>query len=264
MIPLPSLKMKEVRVLRAPQHETEHTMMNDELNATDASHMNTLLDSCASITAKAFQYRPLTRRLNDEDERRISSVQPIPSHSQQHQQQQQQQKHPVVVQQELLDESVRLHQEQLLLSRMYMAHAASTTMTQQQHCPQDPHRAVLRKHAVAARSHQVDTALHLSQQLEALQQNIRHVQLQCLQQQDANRKLYSQLLLKKQQLNSSMKDDNAGTATAGDDNESDNSKTDHKKLRTENTVLKGVLVDLIAGGGLDWYSDDRLRRILPS
>jgi Centromere protein H (CENP-H) len=251
-------------------------MMNDELNATDASHMDALLDSCASITAKAFLYRPLTRLRNDEDEipsfgaaeRRISSVRPIPSHSQHHQQQQQQQqqKHPIVLQQELLDESVRLHQEQLLLSRMYMAHAAAATTMRQAH---DPHRAVLRKHAVAARSHQVDTALHRHQQLEALQQNIRHVQLQCLQQQDANRKLYSELLLKKQQLNSSMKDSNAGTATTGDDyddvdNFSDNSKSDHERLRSENTILKGVLSDLIAGGGLDWYSDDRLRRILQS
>jgi hypothetical protein len=35
-----------------------------------------------------------------------------------------------------------------------------------------------------------------------------------------------------------------------------------KRLSTENLVLKRVLADLLAGSGLDWYGDERLREIM--
>lgn len=238
------------------------------MQSPETALMEALFESCESITAKAFQYRPLTslKVTYDDGVGTNTTRVAIPLRSTDSTAKQSPAKHPIVLQQKLFDESVRLAQEQLLLHRMYMSHAVAATSESD---TQDPDRAVLRKHVAAARMRQVETALQLHNELDSLLQQIRQLQLQCLQQHDANRKLYAELVR-----NPKRQDDEDSSSKVESENAEMEDKKSNKqeninelkspevRLEAENTMLKCVIADLIAGSGLDWYSDCRLRRML--
>jgi hypothetical protein len=156
--------------------------------------------------------------------------------------QQQQQLH---LQHELLDESIRQQQENLLYERIQMSnviHRKHPLETDQQH---DSH-SLLSREAIRARDELVQSNLQILKQIESLQKEIYETQKKVLALQEQNRDLWDSLNT----------NNNAGDSTPFVDN------TKQSTLATETMILKRVLQDILANSDLDWYSDPRLRKTI--
>jgi hypothetical protein len=143
-------------------------------------------------------------------------------------------------QQELLDESVRRQQEQLLLSRIEMSPIAQECL----HSCNDwsvrqPSERVLLQEAVLSRDEQVETSLDKMDQLRHLLSQLEDVIKESKELQTQNKCLWQEI----------SSDNNSGAVT-------------ETSLATENRMLKRVLQDIIIGGDLNWYADERLRNTM--
>ena len=148
-----------------------------------------------------------------------------------------------IQQQELLDESVRQQQEQLLLSRIEMASIAQDTVfPQQSRSERDESEALLVQEAIQSRDELVTISLHKCQQLNGRRAQLQEVTAESQRLQDENRRLWQQL----------------GSNTSN----SNDTPADTTRLATETRILKRVLQDIIVTSDIDWYEDKRLRETM--
>lgn len=204
------------------------------------------------------------------------------------------------LQQAVMREKLKLQQEHLLLKRMTLGKAAcdaewrhpSLSSNNNNNDDDDnnisnneddddndnnndsndeDYATLLRREAARARNKQVTLGLQRQRELAALVSENRDLEVDCHRQRLENRTIFRQLLQQKKQKQSgdlaaaadSSEDDDNHTATATDGAPvPDGSKQQKVLIAKENTILKCLLKDLVAGSGLDWYSDARLRRIL--
>jgi hypothetical protein len=140
-------------------------------------------------------------------------------------------------QQELLDESVRQQQEQLLLSRIEMSpiaqeclHSSNDWSVRQQS------ERVLLQEAVLSRDQQVEASLDKMDQLRHVLSQLEDVIKESQESQTQNKRLWQEI----------SSDNKSGAVT-------------ETSLATETRILKRVLQDIIIRSDLDWYADERLR-----
>jgi hypothetical protein len=142
-----------------------------------------------------------------------------------------------VQQQELLDESVRRQQEQLLLSRIGMSSIAQECLqSYNDGSVRQQSERVLLQEAVQSRDEQVETSLDKMDQLGHLLSQMEDAIKESQELQTQNKRLWHEI----------SSDNNSGAET-------------ETSLATETRILKRVLQDIIVGGDLDWYADERLR-----
>jgi len=230
-----------------------------------ATSLDDLLRSCASITSKALSYRPATSNhqhnhppissSNDTEailDAKILNAQIHLRTSAAAAAEKRQHPDAAMVQQDLIDENLRLQQEHLLLHRLQLSRQATTEI--------DPDWATLRTEAARARDRQVQVALQQHRDLDSLRSQVQSLELNCHQQRLENRALFQNLLLAAVKTSSPGGADNVAVMeTIGEDNDKEKSRL---LLKQKNSVLGSLLKDLVAGSGLDWWSDERLQNIL--
>jgi len=226
--------------------------------AGSAASLDLLLRSCSSITSKSLSYRPLTGRSrrtgkentgsSEKDSSAMLAAQ-IRLRRSRYQSKTNSIENPIQLQQDILDETLRLQQEHLLLKRMTLSHAALPKATD------DKDRAWIRQEAARARARKVEFALQQHRTLDALLSKVRSLELECHRQRQENRAIYRQLVDRKKQWDESKKDNSAM-------GRQDENQKNQSRLAKENNILRCLLKDLVAGSGVEWHSDARLRRIL--
>lgn len=227
----------------------------DTTIAESPSSLDLLLRSCSSITSKSLSYRPLTgrsRRTGQEStgsEKDSSAILAAQIRLRSKSYQSASIENPIQLQQDIIDENLRLQQEHLLLKRMTLSQAALAT--------DDKDRAWIRQEAARARARKVEIALQQHRQLDALLSKVRSLELECHRQRRENRAIYRQLLDRKNQLDESEKDSSSAMGILGQEENPNLSS-----LARENNILRCLLKDLVAGSGVEWHSNARLRRIL--
>ena len=219
------------------------TVEKVERNAPPPS-LALLLQSCSSITKKALACLTLVSKQPQGDgiqteleladwldrslvDYRAARVVPLMPNTLQNPQQLR------MHQQELLDEFIRRHQEQLLLSRMEMSSQAHESL--QSHNLRQQSERVLHEEAIQSREEQVQISLDKLNQLSHVSSQLYDATKESLMLQTKNRTLWQQI--------------------SGDKTTVEAETT----LATENRILKRVLQDMLVGSELDWYADERLR-----
>ena len=144
-------------------------------------------------------------------------------------------------QQELLDLTVRKQQEILLLKQFAISRSASTNEASSK----DPQQLLLQQ-ALQTRIRQTKKALELQRKLDIIRSRRRDAEERCRKLQRENRELKQKLQSK--QLSAPTKSEQ--------EEETDDA------TRKENLILQRVMVDLIAGSGLDISKDKRLQEIM--
>jgi len=150
-------------------------------------------------------------------------------------------------QQELLDESVRQQQENLLVSRIEMASVVQGIMfpppTASRRSERDESESLLIQEAIQSRDEQVGISLDRIQQLNGIRSELQAATQESQRLQAQNSSLWQQV------------------GAANNNNRSASTETITEQV-AETRVLKRALQDIIAGGDLDWYADKRLRETM--
>ena len=179
---------------------------------------------------------------------------------------------------DIFDETVRVQQERLLISRMRMSAAAVYTafpdaaprscheegtcngsardhdtndldakpkaMEMIPNRKEEMHAAQLRREALRSRDELVGSGLQKSDAVQQLRSRLEAVNADCREWQQKNRDLWNQLKF-----------------TSGDGGDVDgagNSDEYTETIGQENIILKRALAEAIASSGIDWFGDERL------
>lgn len=183
---------------------------------------------------------------------------------------------------DVFDETVRLQQERLLLSRLRMSAAAvytsfpdSTTAKRSdavsnRTCDandereassatsindEEDHAARIRREALRSRDGQVSKALGRIQKVDKLRYRLAALSTDCRQWQSKNRDLWKRLTT-----NAAKSDTNDVLVASFHGQARDTSSI--QSLQRENLVLRRALVEAIAGSGIDWYGDEKLSKTI--
>ena len=162
---------------------------------------------------------------------------------------------------QLMDETTRQQQEQLLLHRLamfqpaidvayYHDHDLRNKTEDNEEYSSERARTILIQEAVQCRNKEAKRVLETQRRLEDVKRQLTSESEKGQQLQRQNRALWKELQSAKAQQNKDM--DNGST------NDNSNSEEQHC-LATENLILKRALADLISGSGIGWYNDEQLR-----
>jgi hypothetical protein len=187
---------------------------------------------------------------------------------------------------DIFDETVRVQQERLLISRMRMSAAAIYTTfpdAAPRPCDDKPsigskmdddvidsdakieatemvpngqeeiHAAHLRREGLRSRDGLVASGLQKIEDIQQLRSRLEAVNADCREWQQKNRDLWNQLTSGGHG-GTSQRDiaSNCGIGEAGSSDEF------HDSIRRENNILKHALAEAIASSGIDWFGDERL------
>ena len=181
---------------------------------------------------------------------------------------------------DIFDETVRVQQERLLISRMRMSAAAVYTafpdaaprscheegtcngsardhdtndldakpkaMEMIPNRKEEMHAAQLRREALRSRDELVGSGLQKSDAVQQLRSRLEATNADCREWQQKNRDLWNQLKF------------TSGDGGDGDVGGASNSDEYTETIRQENIILKRALAEAIASSGIDWFGDERL------
>ena len=180
---------------------------------------------------------------------------------------------------DIFDETVRVQQERLLISRMRMSAAAVYTafpdaaprschteegtgsardhdindldakpkaMEVIPNREEEMHAAQLRREALRSRDELVGSGLQKSDAVHQLRSRLEATNADCREWQQKNRDLWNQLKFT--------------SGDGGDVGGASNSDEYTETIRQESVILKRALAEAIASSGIDWFGDERLSR----
>ena len=189
---------------------------------------------------------------------------------------------------DIFDETVRVQQERLLISRMRMSAAAvyttfpdaaprpcnakdagpsiankrdhDTTDLDTRHkaldlvsnTEEEVHAAQLRREALRSRDELVVSGLEKIEDIQQLRCRLETTNANCRDWQQKNRNLWNQLTGTSSSSNSAAASNVGGSETRNSDDEYKDT------IRRENEILKRALSEAIASSGIDWFGDERL------
>jgi hypothetical protein len=146
-----------------------------------------------------------------------------------------------VVQQQLVDASIRIQQEHMLLERIMRSRTARNVAFAKEPTPDD----LLLQQAQQVCQRQVRRALEKSRELEQVQQDVMTATEDSRRMQTESRSCWESLVRE-------------GEDDVVISNPSTKESKDERQLR----VLGRVLVDLVTSSNIDWYEDDKLQEIM--
>jgi hypothetical protein len=160
---------------------------------------------------------------------------------------------------DLFDGTVRVQQERLLISRIRMASAAAGTVFSNDASnssvePSMNEERFLRRQALDSRDELVESAVGKICSIDESRKKLTEASKEFRSIQDQNRKLWGQL--------SSSTSNRVVAAEKSSKKTDEPESSTTEELQKENVILKRALMDSIIGSGLDWYSDDRLRKTI--
>ena len=180
---------------------------------------------------------------------------------------------------QLFDETLQKQQEQLLLRRIQMATACMFTTfpeyaasIRQRTLPlstddfpdpyertsQEAHALHLRQEALSARDYMVLATLDNVKEIEELRKHLNDVTRQCRSLQQENRVMWKELLQLRENEEHARRTNSAALLSEKLDRDDNQSATIHKEI----VLLENALLHTIAGSGIDWHSNVRLRQAL--